>query len=32
VLHDTLYYVDGVHPNDSGFALYASNLIARLPS
>ncbi len=25
------YYVDGVHPNDAGFALYAANLSARLP-
>jgi len=32
VPHDTGYYVDGVHPNDSGFALYASNLVARLSS
>ena len=26
------YFVDGVHPNDAGFALYAANLAARLPS
>jgi hypothetical protein len=24
------YFVDGVHPNDAGFALYASNLEAKL--
>ena len=24
------YFVDGVHPNDAGFALYASNLAAKL--
>jgi lysophospholipase L1-like esterase len=32
VPHDTRYFVDGVHPNDAGFSLYASNLAARLPS
>jgi lysophospholipase L1-like esterase len=32
VPHDARYFVDGVHPNDAGFALYASNLAARLPS
>jgi hypothetical protein len=26
------YFVDGVHPNATGFALYAANLAARLPS
>jgi lysophospholipase L1-like esterase len=26
------YFVDGVHPNDAGFALYAVNLAAKLPS
>jgi lysophospholipase L1-like esterase len=25
------YFVDGVHPNDAGFALYATNLAAKLP-
>jgi lysophospholipase L1-like esterase len=24
------YYVDGVHPNDAGFALYATNLAPKL--
>jgi lysophospholipase L1-like esterase len=26
------YFVDGVHPNDAGFALYAAGLAAKLPS
>jgi len=26
------YYLDGIHPNDVGFALYAANLAAKLPS
>ena len=26
------YFVDGVHPNDVGFALYATNLAAKLSS
>ena len=26
------YFVDGVHPNDAGFALYAANLAAKLTS
>jgi lysophospholipase L1-like esterase len=26
------YYVDGVHPNDAGFALYAARLASKLPS
>jgi lysophospholipase L1-like esterase len=26
------YFVDGVHPNDAGFALYAASLAAELPS
>jgi lysophospholipase L1-like esterase len=26
------YYLDGVHPNDAGFALYAAALAAKLPS
>ena len=30
VPHLLKYYVDGVHPNDAGFALYASNLAPRL--
>lgn len=24
------YFVDGIHPNDAGFALYATNLAAKL--
>ncbi len=24
------YFVDGLHPNDAGFALYATNLAAKL--
>jgi lysophospholipase L1-like esterase len=32
VPNQSRYFVDGVHPNDAGFALYAANLAARLPS
>ncbi len=32
VPNESRYFVDGVHPNDTGFALYAANLAARLPS
>ena len=26
------YFVDGLHPNAAGFALYAANLAAKLPN
>ena len=26
------YYLDGIHPNDAGFALYAAALAAKLTS
>jgi lysophospholipase L1-like esterase len=29
--NDPAYFVDGLHPNDAGYALYASNLAALLP-
>jgi lysophospholipase L1-like esterase len=32
VPNQSRYFVDGVHPNDAGFALYATNLSAKLPS
>ena len=30
VPNQSKYFVDGVHPNDAGFALYAANLAAKL--
>jgi lysophospholipase L1-like esterase len=30
VPHQLKYFVDGIHPNDAGFALYAVNLAAKL--
>jgi lysophospholipase L1-like esterase len=32
VPNQSRYFVDGVHPNDAGFALYAAALAAKLPS
>ncbi len=32
VPNQSQYFVDGVHPNDAGFAFYAANLAAKLPS
>ena len=30
VPHSPVYFIDGLHPNDAGYAIYAKNLIAEL--